>query len=108
MFGGEQAETIGALLVRVRAQLGISQLRLAQRLCASAGVTTVTRNEVSRWEREERIPTTYWLGWLAVALELPLAELERAAGAARLRRRHEAYAARWVEFPRGVYARRAG
>jgi transcriptional regulator with XRE-family HTH domain len=76
-------ETVGALLARVRGDQGISQLRLAERLCAAAGQATVTRHEVSRWEREERIPTPYWLGWLGAVLELPLAQVERAAAVAR-------------------------
>jgi transcriptional regulator with XRE-family HTH domain len=104
---GVGAETIGAMLARVRDEKGISQLRLAERLCGCAGVSTVTRHEVSRWEREERIPTGYWLGWLAVALDLPIADLERAAAAARRRRRDSDPATRWVEFTAGVYRRRA-
>jgi hypothetical protein len=83
---GGPPETIGALLARARLQHGISQLRLAERLCASSGQATVTRHEVSRWEREERIPTPYWLTWLAAVLDLPLGELERAAAAARCAR----------------------
>jgi transcriptional regulator with XRE-family HTH domain len=98
---------IGALIARVRDEQGISQLRLAERLCGCAGVSTVTRNEISRWERGERIPSGYWLSWLAVALEVPLADLERAAGAARRRRRGAELAAHWVEFPAGVFHRRA-
>ncbi len=85
---GGAAETIGALLARARLQHGISLLRLAERLCASSGQATVTRHEVSRWEREERIPTPYWLTWLAAVLDLPLVELERAAAAARCARGH--------------------
>jgi transcriptional regulator with XRE-family HTH domain len=80
-------ETLGALLARVRGEQGISQLRLAERLCAASGQPTVTRHEVSRWEREDRVPTGYWLGWLGAVLDVPLAELERAAGAARAIRR---------------------
>jgi transcriptional regulator with XRE-family HTH domain len=76
-------ETIGALLVRSRDERGISQLRLAEQLCACAGVSTVTRNEVSRWERGERIPRRYWLAWLAMVLDLPVDQLDRAATAAR-------------------------
>ena len=101
------AETIGTLLARVRGEQGISQLRLAERLCGCSGVSTVTRNEISRWEREERIPSGYWLNWLAVALDLPLPELERAAGAARRRRRNDNLASRWEELTAGVYQRRA-
>jgi transcriptional regulator with XRE-family HTH domain len=99
-------ETVGTLLARVRGERGISQLRLAERLCASAGVNTVTRNEVSRWEREERIPSGYWLNWLAVVLEVPLEQLERAAAAAR-RRRHQRVNVppNWTEHAAGVYIR---
>ncbi|HYN93061.1 MAG TPA: helix-turn-helix transcriptional regulator, partial [Pilimelia sp.] len=49
-------ESIGALLVHLRLARGWSQLRLAEHLCAAAGVATVSRHEVSRWEREERVP----------------------------------------------------
>jgi transcriptional regulator with XRE-family HTH domain len=70
----------------VRAARGISQVRLAELLCASAGLPTITRHEISRWEREERVPGAYWLRWLARALEVPTDELERAATATRARR----------------------
>src|SRR5262245_260197 len=81
--GLDGQETIGALIARVRLDAGISQLRLAERLCACAGTATVTRHEVSRWEREERLPSGYWVNWLAVALDLPVAQLDRAVAAAR-------------------------
>jgi transcriptional regulator with XRE-family HTH domain len=111
-YGVPAHETIGALLARVRAERGISQLRLAGRLCACAGVSTVTRSEISRWEREERIPRGYWLAWLAMALDLPIEQLERAAAAAR-RQRHRAWrpapgwrlAPGWRELVAGVYER---
>jgi transcriptional regulator with XRE-family HTH domain len=102
----ERPETIGTLMARVRSELGISQLRLAERVCASAGLDTVTRHEVSRWEREERIPSGFWLGWLAVALEQPLDQLERAAAAARRRRRRWPNPPpNWTECAAGVYMR---
>jgi hypothetical protein len=44
---------------------------------------TVSRHEVSRWEREERVPGSFWLGWLAVVLDFPLAGLEAAVAATR-------------------------
>jgi len=100
-------ETIGALLARVRAELGISQLRLAERLCATSGTPTVTRHEVSRWEREERIPSNYWLGWLALALDMPLSQLEFAAAAARRRRLRGTIPSTWAEHAPGVYVRSA-
>jgi hypothetical protein len=40
----------------LRDEQGISQLRLAERLCAASGQATVTRHEVSRWEREDGFP----------------------------------------------------
>lgn len=102
------SETIGALLARVRAERGVSQLRLAERLCATAGVATVTRHEVSRWEREERIPSRYWLVWLAVVLDLPIGRLQRAVAVARWRRELSRSAkAHWYEQSPGVYARMA-
>jgi transcriptional regulator with XRE-family HTH domain len=80
------SESIGALLVRVRLASGRSQLRLAELLCAASGVPTLTRHEISRWEREERIPSQRWLRWLAMVLDMPVDDLERAAGVARARR----------------------
>jgi transcriptional regulator with XRE-family HTH domain len=103
---GESDETIGGLIALVRAENGITQLRLAAGLCASAGVATVTRHEVSRWEREERIPSGYWLAWLALALDVPLEQLERAAAAAR-RRRLPGRDRHWRELSAGVYQREA-
>jgi transcriptional regulator with XRE-family HTH domain len=82
---GGGPEAVGALLTRLRLARGYTQLRLAELLCAAAGTTTVTRNEVSRWEREDRIPGEFWLGWLAVVLEAPLDQLEAAVAATRRR-----------------------
>jgi transcriptional regulator with XRE-family HTH domain len=93
------------LLARTRGEQGISQLRLAERLCASSGTPTVTRHEISRWEREERIPSGYWLGWLAVALDVPLTRLERAAAVARRRRHGPVIPPTWYEEAAGVYRR---
>jgi transcriptional regulator with XRE-family HTH domain len=102
-------ESIGALLARVRGEQGVTQLRLAARLCAAAGSATVTRHEISRWEREERIPSGYWLSWLAMVLDHPLEALERAAGVARRRRldpvRRLAIPTIWEECQPGVYRR---
>jgi transcriptional regulator with XRE-family HTH domain len=98
-------ETLGALIARVRAQLGLTQLRLAATLCAASGVATITRNEISRWEREERIPRGYWLAWLALALDLPLTTLERAAALSRRQRRRLAPPPGWSQLAPGVYRR---
>lgn len=69
---------VGPLLIRARRQRGQSQRRLADALCAAAGRGTVSRHEISRWERGERIPTPFWLGWLSEVLGVPMAQLESA------------------------------
>jgi len=84
-------DSLGALLAQARAERGWSQLRLAEQLCAAAGVSTVSRHEVSRWERQQRVPGPFWLGWLAAVLDLPIDRLAaarptRAAPAAARRR----------------------
>lgn len=76
-----EPERIGGLLTRLRRSRGLTQLDLAQRLCDAAGTVTVTRHEVSRWEREERVPGEFWRGWLAVVLQVPADQLTAAAGA---------------------------
>jgi transcriptional regulator with XRE-family HTH domain len=80
------AESIGGFLVRIRTARGWSQLRMAAALCSVSGMPTVTRHEISRWERGERIPSGYWLGWLAATLDTPIELLERAAATARQNR----------------------
>jgi transcriptional regulator with XRE-family HTH domain len=85
--GDEAGEEFGPLIARARAQAGVSQLKLAARLCAASGTATVTRHEISRWERGERLPHLYWLGWLAEALGLPVDRLEEAATRTRRLRR---------------------
>jgi len=77
------AEPIGVVLARLRTGRGMSQLRLAELLCAASGQATVTRHEVSRWERAERVPSAYWLRWLAAVLEVPVGQLAEAARVAR-------------------------
>jgi transcriptional regulator with XRE-family HTH domain len=76
--GPDGPERIGSLLVRLRLARGLSQLRVAERLCDASGMPTVSRHEVSRWEREDRVPGSFWLGWLAVVLDAPLEQLEAA------------------------------
>ncbi|WP_431980599.1 helix-turn-helix domain-containing protein [Streptomyces qinglanensis] len=72
----------GACLASLRTCAGLSQRSLAFRLCAVAGITTLTRNEVSRWERGGCIPDP-WLPSLAQVLGVPLDDLEREAAHAR-------------------------
>ncbi|WP_433534927.1 helix-turn-helix domain-containing protein [Micromonospora sp. CA-249363] len=74
---------LGPLLVRHRLARGWSQRRAAAELCAAAGVATLSRHEVSRWERQRRVPGGFWLGWLAVVLDVPAAVLTEAAARTR-------------------------
>ncbi|MEV5209784.1 helix-turn-helix domain-containing protein [Micromonospora sp. NPDC053740] len=74
---------LGPLLARRRLARGWSQQRAAAELCAAAGVPTLSRHEVSRWERQRRVPGGFWLGWLAVVLDVPLVVLAEAAAATR-------------------------
>ncbi|MEU8155024.1 helix-turn-helix domain-containing protein [Micromonospora sp. NPDC048986] len=74
---------LGPLLARRRLARGWSQQRAAAELCAAAGVSTLSRHEVSRWERQRRVPGGFWLGWLAVVLDVPLVVLAEAAAATR-------------------------
>ncbi|MDG4788813.1 helix-turn-helix transcriptional regulator [Micromonospora sp. WMMD1102] len=75
--------SLGALLAELRLTRGWSQLRVAEQLCAASGVPTVSRHEVSRWERQQRVPGEFWLGWLAAVLEVPVEDLVLAAAASR-------------------------
>jgi transcriptional regulator with XRE-family HTH domain len=81
---GGAPQPLGPLLVRLRSDRGWSQSTLAARLCAAAGVPTLSRHEVSRWERGQRVPGEFWRGWLAVVLDSPP---ERLVGAATRSRR---------------------
>jgi transcriptional regulator with XRE-family HTH domain len=82
----DMEESLGPLLTRVRLARGWSQLRVAELLCGASGAATVTRNEISRWEREERVPSRFWLEWLALVLEVRIDALESAAALTRRRR----------------------
>ncbi|WIY00860.1 helix-turn-helix transcriptional regulator [Amycolatopsis mongoliensis] len=78
------------LLAERRSAKGWSQEDLATRLHAMSGNASVTREEVSRWERGKRIPGPYWRSWLSRVLDTPCDELELAAAVARRRRRKNA------------------
>ncbi|WP_232290355.1 helix-turn-helix domain-containing protein [Micromonospora sp. ATCC 39149] len=75
------------MLARLRQARGRSQQLLAAELCAASGVPTLSRHEVSRWERQLRVPGAFWLGWLAVVLAVPAKLLADAAGRSRRARR---------------------
>ncbi|MFE9251335.1 helix-turn-helix domain-containing protein [Streptomyces sp. NPDC007088] len=72
----------GAYLAGLRRHSGRSQRQFAAVLCAVSGAQSITRNEVSRWERGERVPDV-WLPAFAQVFGVPLRELEQAAAYAR-------------------------
>ncbi|MFF0655448.1 helix-turn-helix domain-containing protein [Micromonospora tulbaghiae] len=74
---------LGPLLAELRAARGWSQQRMAAELCAASGVPTLTRNEVSRWERQLRLPGDFWAAWLATVLGVPGELLAEAAARSR-------------------------
>lgn len=84
-YGLAGSGLLGPLATRLRTGRGWSQMELAEKLCEVSGRVTVTRHEVSRWERGDRVPGPFWLEALAVALETPLEELEAALHATRCR-----------------------
>src|SRR5690606_14624951 len=49
-------EELGPALRRLRIGKGYTQRSVADKLCEQAGLATVTRHEVSRWERQLRLP----------------------------------------------------
>jgi transcriptional regulator with XRE-family HTH domain/tetratricopeptide (TPR) repeat protein len=101
---------IGEVIAARRAELGLTQAALADALNAVSGRPTLTRHDVSRWERGAVTPR-YWLPYLATVLDVPLARLRLAvrdgddatpADVARV-------ALEWlVSEPPQVAARRAG
>ncbi|WP_460308626.1 helix-turn-helix transcriptional regulator [Actinocorallia aurea] len=68
-------------MVAHRRRAGLSQGGLAARLCLITGVTTLTRHEISRWERGARTPTA-WLDALAHALGVKVGDLCEAPASA--------------------------
>ncbi|MFI0242996.1 helix-turn-helix domain-containing protein [Streptomyces sp. NPDC016845] len=82
MDRGERRRHFGVYLAGLRRATGKSQRQVAALLCAVSGTQSVTRTEVSRWERGRRVPDV-WLPWLAQLLAVPLRELEQAAAYAR-------------------------
>ncbi|QBI56698.1 helix-turn-helix transcriptional regulator [Streptomonospora litoralis] len=76
------AEGRPELLKSRRRELGWSQARLAEALCAESGRATVTRQEVYRWESGRRIPK-FWLPHLSAVLHVPRARMEQAIARSR-------------------------
>ncbi len=70
---------ITALIPQARREQGLTQRELADLLCEISQNDSVTREEVSRWERGKRIPGPYWRAWISAALDVPQAAVNRAA-----------------------------
>lgn len=84
---------IGPLLQELRLRAHRSQADQADMLSDLAG-TAVTRNQVSRWENEKRLPGPFWLRHYAASFGVPVTRLRRAVSASRaaqqrIRRRAE-------------------
>ncbi|MET9064482.1 helix-turn-helix domain-containing protein [Streptosporangium sandarakinum] len=77
--------TLEELIRQARQAKDLTQAGLADRLARVSGQSTITRNEVSRWERGRRLPMA-WLPWLSIVLDVPLAVLDQAAVLSRARR----------------------
>lgn len=77
---------VGDVIASRRADLGLTQTELAAALNTTSGRDTVTRNEVSRWERGDVAPR-YWLPHLATVLDVPLHDLRIAARGSKVSRR---------------------
>ncbi|UMP00755.1 helix-turn-helix transcriptional regulator [Amycolatopsis sp. EV170708-02-1] len=84
---GGEATPLCELLTGQRIAKGWSQGDLVAKLHTRSGNDSVTREEISRWERGKRIPGPYWRQWLGDVLDTSSRELELAAAVARRRRR---------------------
>lgn len=78
----DRRRQFGLYLAGLRRHTGKSQRQLAGLLCVLSGTSSITRNEVSRWERGGRVPDT-WLPFLAASLAVPKAQLRQAVAYAR-------------------------
>ena len=79
--------TVGALVRDLRLGHKWSQSQLADRLCDASGRPSLTREDVSRWERDKVIPGSFWIAHLATVLEVRSDALVEAANLARVHRR---------------------
>ncbi|MDQ8706954.1 helix-turn-helix transcriptional regulator [Streptomyces sp. LHD-70] len=75
------------LLLRLRQEAGRTQEEHADAINAVSGRDTMTRREISRYEKFENIPTNHTLAHIAAASGVPLEVLLREAKKARSRKR---------------------
>jgi transcriptional regulator with XRE-family HTH domain len=78
---------LGPLIRDLRNSKAWSQTDLATRLCQVAGRSTLTRDEVKRWESEKVIPGPFWINYLSQALDIPRDVLTTEAKLSRMNRR---------------------
>ncbi len=85
---GAMTEAFGDLLRRLRERAGRSQTEQAEELCRLMGdpLNSVTRSEVSRYERGGRVPRPRMVRLYAQSFGVPEGELLRAAAVARTAR----------------------
>ncbi|MFF8913835.1 helix-turn-helix transcriptional regulator [Streptomyces sp. NPDC015032] len=75
------------LLLRLRKEANRTQEEQAAAINAVSGRDTMTRREVSRYEKFENVPTNHTLAHIAAACGVHFEELQQEAKAARTRRR---------------------
>lgn len=104
--------TIGDAIARYRRARGLSQAELAERLARVSGRPTVTRHDISRWERGVRTPRPFWLRHLAVALGVDPAtlagEVDTGSTAEAIRLAHEWLVSRPPQIRQLSAGRRVG
>lgn len=81
------ADPFAELLLRLRKKTGRTQEEQAEAINAVSGRDSMTRREISRYEKFENVPTNHTLAHIAAACGVPFEELQREAKAARARRR---------------------
>ncbi|WP_205855766.1 helix-turn-helix domain-containing protein [Phytoactinopolyspora endophytica] len=104
----EKDEPVGVMIRRVRILLGYSQYEIADLLVEISGNWSLTREEVSRWERGKRIPGPYWRGWISEVLRLPRGDVDAAAHIARNARKDVAAAGQVVAPQVPLWAQPSG
>lgn len=79
---------LGTLIRDLRQARGWSQSQLAERLCQTSGEHIVSREDVSRWEREKVLPGPRWRKILASALDAAPDVFDEEARISRVNRRN--------------------
>ncbi|WP_166355551.1 helix-turn-helix domain-containing protein [Phytoactinopolyspora limicola] len=82
----ESGAPIWDVIRHAREEEGLSQRELAENLAVLSGNSSITRDDVKRWESGKRIPRPRWRYWLSRALHIPAELLETAARIARVHR----------------------